>query len=48
MHSKKWDRKQEDQAWVVWKFFEVVTEQVKYNKADVTKQNAEYMLPVNT
>ena len=24
------------------------TQQVKYNKADVTKQNAEYMLPVNT
>jgi hypothetical protein len=26
----------------------VFTQQGKYNKADVTKQNAEYMLPVNT
>jgi hypothetical protein len=32
----------------VYKFFEVFTKRVKYNKADVTKQNAENTLPVNT
>ena len=30
------------------KFFEVFTKRVKYNKADVTKQNAENTLPVDT